>query len=186
MDRHIPRAGEFYRHFKNRLYQIINIAIHSESGESLVVYQALYGEFKVYARPLNMFMSEVDREKYPNVEQEYRFEQVEFVKEEFEHESAQKTGEDKETKEGEEAHEEENGGSKKASEYLLAFMDAETYEAKKMALVLYKTKFSQIDVDCIYELLGIQNFGGNIRAQVASLIQYLDMREQYEGERLRK
>ena len=55
-----------------------------------------------------------------------------------------------------------------------------------MALVLYKTKFSQIDLDCIYEILGIQNFGGNIRAQVAALVQYLDMQQQYEGERLRE
>lgn len=74
--RGLPVAGEFYRHFKGNLYQIIGIAYDEATMMQLVVYQALYGEYRWYVRPAAEFLSPVDKEKYPESTAEYRFERV--------------------------------------------------------------------------------------------------------------
>ena len=78
----ITTAGTTVRHFKremdsegdNYLYQVVGVATHTETGEKLVVYKALYGEGEVFARPYEEFIGPVDKKKYPDIKQEYRFE----------------------------------------------------------------------------------------------------------------
>lgn len=65
-----------YRHFKGNLYWVLGVARHSETEEPLVVYRALYGEGGLWARPLAMFLEPVDKEKYPDVAQDMRFEKI--------------------------------------------------------------------------------------------------------------
>ena len=63
-----------YRHFKGDYYLVEDIAIDSETSKKLVVYRALYGDVGLYVRPYDMFLEKVDKIKYPDIKQEYRFE----------------------------------------------------------------------------------------------------------------
>lgn len=69
----IENKGECVAHFKGKWYTVLDIANHTETGEAMVIYKANYGTEEVYVRPVAMFLSEVDRYKYPDAKQKYRF-----------------------------------------------------------------------------------------------------------------
>lgn len=72
------KINAIYRHFKGDYYLVIDTARDSETKELMVVYRRLYGDMTLWVRPLSMFLSEVDHEKYPKVKQKYRFKLVKF------------------------------------------------------------------------------------------------------------
>ena len=146
----IPKAGEFYRHFKNKLYQVITVAKHSETGEDLVIYQALYGDFGIYARPLAMFMSEVDKEKYPDAAQNNRFERVmpPFC--------------------AEPVH------------LLMAFFDAETLEQKYNVLVSMRDIITDQMIDSMAVVLDVVIPEGELFRRYDALKQSIRTRQKYE------
>lgn len=179
--RTLPVPGEFYRHFKNRMYQIITIAYHSETQEPMVVYQALYGEYKTWVRPLSMFMEEVDHVKYPNVDQKYRFEKVE------------RPGTSRcevETGTGEYASFEVETGTEERpmSPYLLEFFDAmdeKHYDKMLEMLAKLTSHATQKEIDDICMVLDMQTVGVSVHEQIADIRRHIQMLRKFDGERLR-
>lgn len=189
--------GEFYRHFKNRLYQIITIAIDSEKGEPMVVYQALYDDFRIYVRPLDMFLSEVDQEKYPQAEQQYRFERVKFPPHLV---GATDSLSQIRLAEGNAPL---NPSAESATEQkvsnlpsheckteipnpdFLCFLEAATMEAKMACLEALKKTAGQSELDGIYVVLDMKPQTGTVAEQLEGIRRYLNMQKHYDGGHLR-
>ena len=157
-----PATGEIYRHFKGKLYQIVAIATHSETREELVIYQALYGAYKVYARPLAMFVSEVDHEKYPAAEQKYRFEKVKLQ---------------------EEAPEQQK--TEAAVTEAARFLDADTYEEKYKILNEMENDITDRLINDFSVVLDVVIPEGDLTGRYIQLKQCVATMCRYETTRLR-
>ena len=207
----IPKAGEFYRHFKDKLYQIITVAEHSEDGQKLVIYQALYGDFKVYARPLEMFVSEVDHEKYPQTTQKYRFERVELevdkkngstsqslkenVKNVEDIVSAQTTGSDVPVEQEVQSSAmesitknscEEQGAEEGCPDPgLLAFLDEDSWDMKYNILVSLRDKMTDKLVDDLAVVMDVVIPEGPLDKRYEQLKICVRTRQKYENQHLR-
>lgn len=169
MEREKPAPQEVYRHFKNNLYQIITLAVHSETKEELVIYQALYGEFGIYARPLEMFMSEVDHEKYPQVRQKYRFEKV----------SADEEAQREEEQQKEEQQEELPDMD------LMEFLDADSMEEKRRILIAMKPRITDRLINDIAASLDITVDEGELEKRYKDLLYCVETMNRFEVDRLR-
>ena len=171
MERQV-HPGEFYRHFKNKLYQILAVATHSETGEKMVVYQALYGDFGVYVRPYEMFISPVDREKYPEVTQQYRFERVDMAA------GAGENADRIRTQESEQKLYE-------PSTAFLKFLDTDTYEERMECLSAMARTAKQRDLDSLYLVLDMKPETGTIPEQIQAIGRFLTLQNRFDGKRLR-
>lgn len=167
------KPGQFYRHFKNKLYQIIAVAEHSESGEKMVVYQALYGDFRIYVRPYEMFVSETDHEKYPEVTQKYRFELI----------NLQESGNTENSAEIMETAAEMP--EEKIDQDLLEFLELETYEEKLERFRDLKKKMNDHLLDSIAASLDIVVEEAPLAQRYEEVLSCLETMEHFECNRFR-
>ncbi len=200
----IPKPFEVYKHFKGNLYQILNVAEHSETGERLVIYQALYGEYKVYARALDNFVELLDVAKYPHAAQKYRFELVEFCDEAQEQCKAEVQSEVEVHSEGEAQCKVEVQGevpvqsdivvSKEmeteeqelnVDPLVLQFLDAETYSEKINLLVAMRHRVTDSMITTMAIACDVEVPEGNLEERYDELKSCLAMREKYECVRVR-
>lgn len=166
--------GDIYRHFKNRLYQIITIAYDSETDEKYVVYQALYGDFKTYIRSYDMFTGEVDHIKYPQVTQKYRFEKVNI--EQTEHNVQPDINNDATedvTDDGE------------VNEYLMGFLDKESCSEKIEYLNSIRDKIDDRLISDIAVSMDITLDETDLDSRISSMLNCLKTKARYECNRFR-
>jgi hypothetical protein len=176
--RNIPVPQQIYRHFKGNLYQIVTIAEHTETGEKLVIYQALYGEFKIYARPLSMFLEEVDSQKYPDCGQKYRFEPVE------ERSNLSETGKEEQT-DTRVCTPADNAGTPDIDPLVLDFLDAGTYEEKLEILEGLHHRITDEMITTMAIALDIEVKEGEIEERYTELRKCLLLYDKFECSRLR-
>ena len=186
----VPKNGEIYRHFKNKLYQIIGIATHSETKEPLVIYQALYGGFGMYARPLAMFVSEVDHNKYPDVKQKYRFTRVEMnadgtwhcVEEEDNTVILEVQSDSKNVaKQQETGIQAENPDEERPDPKLMEYLDAETFDEKYNVLVSMRDCITDKLVDDIAVVMDVVIPEGDLMNRYDALKMALRTKQKYES-----
>ena len=191
--RTVPVPGEFYRHFKNRLYQIVAIAYHSETSEAMVVYQALYGEYKIWVRPLSMFMEEVDHVKYPEVKQKFRFEKVDMagaVSADMVpvNQGSVNSSESKNVSGNHTPEPNGYGEVRPMSPYLLEFFDAmdEKYYDKMLeALAKLAGHATQKEIDDICLVMDMHTLGRTVEEQIGEIRRHIHTLKKFDGERLR-
>jgi hypothetical protein len=188
----VPKPHEIYKHFKGNLYQIVAIAEHSETGEQLVIYQAMYGDFKIYARPLDMFVSPVDKVKYPEASQVFRFE-LQGVDSRRQYEESGANAEPAQTESLkkpeplEETAKEEVSGEEALSldPMVLEFLDSDSYAQKLNILAGLHHRITDDMITTMAVACDIEVEEGDTEKRYASLRNCLLTLEKYECNRLR-
>ena len=193
----IPQAGEIYQHFKGKLYRIVALATHTETGEQLVIYQALYGEFQVFARPLSMFREKVDAKKYPDAAGKDRFMRIPMAEaaalpqpvpapseNPVEPRPAAMPSENP-VESRPAAASSESPVEPQPDPGLLAFLDADSYEEKLEVFASLEGKVDLHMLNAIAASLDLELSEGSLEEQYDTLKSCLMTLERYECNRLR-
>lgn len=182
MERDMVRNGEIYRHFKGNLYQIIANAVHTETEEMMVVYQALYGNFKVFVRPLSSFLDEVDIVKYPDSGQKFRFKLWDGWKESGMEELSSKE-ESRQVCPLEKEIVRLDEPDKEGIDDLLAFLDAKTCREKMEILENMEEKLDNRILNSISASLDLAILDLSFEDRLDQVKTYLHMRIRFEDSR---
>lgn len=180
----IPQAGEIYQHFKGKLYRIVALATHTETGEQLVIYQALYGEFQVFARPLSMFLEKVDAKKYPDAAGKDRFMRIPMAEAAAVPQPVPAPSENP-VEPRPAAMSSENPVEPQPDPGLLAFLDADSYEEKLEVFASLEGKVDLHMLNAIAASLDLELSEGSLEEQYDTLKSCLMTLERYECNRLR-
>ena len=180
----IPQAGEIYQHFKGKLYRIVTLATHTETGEQLVIYQALYGEFQVFARPLSMFLEKVDAKKYPDAAGKDRFMRIPMAEAAAVPQPVPAPSENP-VEPRPAAMSSENPVEPQPDPGLLAFLDADSYEEKLEVFASLEGKADLHMLNAIAASLDLELSEGSLEEQYDTLKNCLMTLERYECNRLR-
>lgn len=178
-----PKPGTIYKHFKNKLYQVIAVAAHSETGEKMVVYQRLYDDYSVYVRPYDMFVSEVDHNKYPKVTQKYRFEV--WKPESTEQNVTDNAVPDIPSEDAKQGNISSDSEIEGCNPDLLAFLEADTYEEKRNILVGLRKRLDDRLINDIAASLDVTVDDGDLDIRYKSLMNCLDTMTKFECNRFR-
>lgn len=183
--RQLPKPGEIYKHFKGNCYRIITVAEHSETGEKLVVYQALYGEYGVYAKELSMFLNPVDKDKYPYVMQKRQYELLE--NDAIYPVSTEGTikVEKKCTDTFDEKQFPQNETEPGIDPMVLAYLDADTCKEKLQILTTMKDRLTDEMINTMAIAIDVEVKPGDITERYEELKYCLATRERFECRRLR-
>lgn len=193
----IPQAGEIYQHFKGKLYRIVALATHTETGEQLVIYQALYGEFQVFARPLSMFLEKVDAKKYPDAAGKDRFMRIPMAEAAAVPQPVPAPSEnpveprpaampsESNVESPAVAASSENSVEPQPDPGLLAFLDADSYEEKLEVFASLEGKVDLHMLNAIAASLDLELSEGSLEEQYDTLKSCLMTLERYECNRLR-
>lgn len=180
----IPKNNEIYKHFKGNLYKVITLAIHSETGEQMVVYQGLYGDYPVYCRPLDMFVSEVDHDKYPEVTQKFRFELVDGLVSTDTNVTEGVTDEvDTNITEVDSVTVEDDSATDEIDPMILEFLDAETNAQKRNILTGLHHRITNEIIDTLAVVMDVVIEEGDLEDRYQQLKTCLETIDRYEIER---